>query len=102
MEFGRDEQMGHAGGRKGGRTCNYREGREGGHATTERGGRGGHATTERGGREDMQLQRGEGVFFFWNHFRLRKFPTLSGQRLNSTRSHTPIGSSVAAAEIKHP
>ena len=43
MEFGRDEQMGHAGGREGGRTCNYREGRKGGHATTERGGReGGH------------------------------------------------------------
>ena len=41
-------------------------------------------------------------FFFWNHFRLRKFPTRSGQRLNSTRSHTPIGSSIAAAEIKHP
>ena len=30
-------------------------------------------------------------FFFWTHFRLRKFPNQSGQRSNSTRSHTPIG-----------
>ena len=42
------------------------------------------------------------LFFFLNHFRLRKFPNQSGQRSNSTRSHTPIGSSLAAAEIKHP
>ena len=30
-------------------------------------------------------------FFFLTPFRLRKFPNQSGQRSNSTRSHTPIG-----------
>ena len=46
---------------------------------------------------------GPGEFFFWTHFRLRKFSTQSGQRSNSTRSHTPVpvGSSLAAAEIWH-
>ena len=40
-------------------------------------------------------------FFFWTHFQLRKFSNQSGQRSNSTRSHTPVGSSLAAAEIWH-
>ena len=30
-------------------------------------------------------------FFFLTHFRLGKFPNQSGQRSNSTPSHTPIG-----------
>ena len=42
---------------------------------------------------------GTGEFFFWTHFRLRKFSNQWGQRSSSTRSHTPRRPSLAAAEI---